>query len=254
VRLAVIAPRKHLELSEQGDILFLLAQEVLVSDEYRNFFAKQKKYKILDNGAFELREPLLFEDILEAADLVDADEIVLPDYPLKPKKTVSAVKDFFSVCSNDEKNSYNFCAVPHGKTLKAFLKCYAELLTEYPHLITCIGWTIIDLHKYNFRLRPFAFFTVYHLYFSGLAPWCNFFKTEHHLLGLDEPQELLIYRPDLVRSVDTSLPVSLAFARKKLRFDTQTVNTKRVPLDATLSRATIRLASKNITKLQEAIR
>ena len=68
MQVAVIAPYKYLELSDEGDILFLLAHRLQENEDYLNHAIKSKKYKLMDNGAFELDKSLDTTELVELAE------------------------------------------------------------------------------------------------------------------------------------------------------------------------------------------
>jgi len=251
MKVAIIAPKKHPELAEMGDFLFVLAQDILREPQYAKRIRDRprKLYAMMDNGAFELGDPLEAEAIIEAAKMADADEIVLPDYPLKPRQTYLAVKEFFSVTSKKFINQRKLCVVPHGTSMQSYIKNLKDLVEDFP--VDVIGWSIIDLYKYNYRARPFYIRTVANMheeYFFGSD------KLEHHLLGLDESLELLMYHDLPIRSVDTSLPISLAVVKQKIELPKDEVPHLRVPLDIPLQEETCRLAKANIQALLKIAR
>ena len=63
------------------DYELYLAHQILANPKQFEFLAQEKdcSYKILDNSAYELGKGLELNKILEAADIIDANEIVLPD-------------------------------------------------------------------------------------------------------------------------------------------------------------------------------
>lgn len=63
------------------DYELYLAHQILANPKQFEFLSQEKScsYKILDNSAYELGKGLDLEQLLKAADIIDADEIVLPD-------------------------------------------------------------------------------------------------------------------------------------------------------------------------------
>lgn len=64
------------------DYELYLAHQILANPKQFEFLAndiKGEHYKILDNSAYELGKGLELDKLLKAADIIDADEIVLPD-------------------------------------------------------------------------------------------------------------------------------------------------------------------------------
>lgn len=63
------------------DYELYLAHQILVNPKKFEFLAQEKNcsYKILDNSAYELGKGLELKELLKAADIIDAEEVVLPD-------------------------------------------------------------------------------------------------------------------------------------------------------------------------------
>lgn len=63
------------------DYELYLAHQILANPKQFEFLSQEKgcAYKILDNSAYELGKGLELNKLLEAADIIDANEIVLPD-------------------------------------------------------------------------------------------------------------------------------------------------------------------------------
>lgn len=64
------------------DYELYLAHQILANPKQFEFLAndiKGEHYKILDNSAYELGKGIELNNLLKAADIIDADEIVLPD-------------------------------------------------------------------------------------------------------------------------------------------------------------------------------
>lgn len=81
-----IAPTAHLEdFCSRSDVHLLLAHLIETDEEYTDWYAKQTKLKIMDNSAFEMykqNRPMYESDkLLTMAERVNADVIVMSDYP-----------------------------------------------------------------------------------------------------------------------------------------------------------------------------
>lgn len=63
------------------DYELYLAHQILANPKQFEFLAQEKgcSYKILDNSAYELGKGLELNKLLQAADIIDANEVVLPD-------------------------------------------------------------------------------------------------------------------------------------------------------------------------------
>jgi len=91
----IITPTAHLRFhAEQSSMHLVLAHLVDTDKEYAKYYATNSKFKIMDNGAFELGESYAPEKLVELAQKCKADAIVLPDYPGQPaEKTIEAAID-----------------------------------------------------------------------------------------------------------------------------------------------------------------
>jgi hypothetical protein len=195
----LIAPTPQLEYTTLGDCHFVLAQRVLKDENYEKFYASSHKFKLMDNGIYEnirLRD----DEIIDAGKQARIDELVAPDIPGDPKTTFKMTKDFLSIVPKE----WQVMAVPHGKSVQEYCDSFMKLsaLDE----VHSLGISILDLWKFtgSYRLRPM----VIHYLYQQLD-----IVKDIHLLGLDEPLELFCYRHLAIRSVDTSLPFSLAQIR-----------------------------------------
>lgn len=245
--LCVIAPLHHLDLTKLGDMHFIIANWALEYPEYADFYRREKLFKIMDNGAFEEGKPLDDEKILEAAKIVKADEVVVPDQPDDPEYSLELTKDFFTVLSKDEIKQYRWQVVPHGKTISEYILNLTTLAMRCEFTDT-IGLSILDLYKWNYRLRPLLMDTILQLVPASI---------QLHLLGLDEFIEVWSYSLQTkkrLRSVDTSLPITLASRLQSLSEHPEKHDFKRVSFLPKLNCAQQYQARVNIRHLKRHCR
>ena len=101
-----------------GDYRFALAHWVKKYGlTYTEPMKSEKAYVILDNGAFE-GETQSEQDILDAAQKLEADEIILPDVLGDPKATLSA-----SYKAYKKFGKYRTMFVPHGQSPEEWKEC-----------------------------------------------------------------------------------------------------------------------------------
>ena len=244
MKLCIIPPLNYLELANLGDADFILAQRVLKYENYAEFYRKSKRWKIMDNGAYE-QEALSMSELLEAGRRVEADVIVLPDEPYFPDQSYWLTYYALDELEEEDRREFMWMVVPHGRTVDEYLY-YAR---KFLHLLPkwqIMGLSILDLYKWNTRLRPFVIPAILELqreYNFGI-----------HLLGLDEPLELYLYAQfqftGHIDSVDTSLPITWAYYDKSLHVLDDEVNWSRVPFNATLTDTQYQLAIHNIKVLK----
>lgn len=234
MQVAVITSTPDVQLSEEGDFYFVLAQRVREDIAYRNFFTNFRdrlKFVLLDNGAFELTKSLRTDLLLDIAKEIDTNEIVAPDYPMHGIESYKMLIDFISVCPK----KYRIVALPHGKNVEEFVHYY-KLVAKQPE-VSVIGLSV--LFQKATGLRP-------HVY--QYLKKCNLFaeSTHHHLFGLDALTELWCYSSNDIRSVDCSLPVSLAWCNQDLDEIEPPQKHLRIPEDAKLDSIQRRMALDNI--------
>lgn len=95
----IITPTAYLErYASQSSMHLILAHLVDTDDAYANFYANRSEFKIMDNGAFELGESYDPDKLLNLAERVNADVIVLPDYPGEfSGKTIKAAERYIPI-------------------------------------------------------------------------------------------------------------------------------------------------------------
>jgi hypothetical protein len=239
MKLCIIPPVGNLSLSYHGDAFFTLADLALQNDRYTMFFRNLKdQLVIMDNGAYELGHPLLHDDLLQAGREMKVNEIVLPDIPLKQAETVQATYLFWQSLSDDEKKEFKWMFVPQGTNPFEMKQTYDKIigLDIHPNTVgMSILWDKSTLFKRRDAWRGFAAI-------DGL---------DIHLLGLDDPAELLCYNKR-IRSVDCSLPISLAVNGQDIEFCNQPH--PRVSLNTQLSLANQIRSERNIFALRALAR
>jgi len=191
MKLALIPPDGALFFARQGDIHFILQQRCK-NRKYREFYKRETKWKIIDNGAYE---GILFppwEDYIEIAKEVEADVVILYDYPFDRKSTLNSFREQHLTSGLKE------MAVPHGKTPLEWVKTYRDIARLEPDII---GLSVLIEKRWRCRRDLIR-------YLVKKNWWCE--TIDHHLLGLDQYSELYHYHDLNIKSVDTSLPFTLA--------------------------------------------
>jgi hypothetical protein len=163
---------------------------------YAKFAKEVKGYKILDNSLIELGGAVDMKRILDAAEKIGADEIILPDVFQKGPETIDAVNMALSELNDRYVNRswpYKLMAVAQGRDEHEWYECYHELLNNPD--IDVIGVPKV-LAKAHPKGRPYF-----------VDKYCDLKRKPHHLLGLwYSVTELDEYRcKDQIRSCDTVL-------------------------------------------------
>ncbi len=133
-------------VNKLGDYHLLLTHDILARpEEYRYVFGLDSSYWeyrdrviILDNSVVEQSEPIAdVKMIAEAARIVDANVIVLPDIYKKSQETIestlAALPAWQAHLQAKLTVPFGFMAVPQGETITDFARC-AEALAKSPDI------------------------------------------------------------------------------------------------------------------------
>ena len=224
-------------LHAKTDLHFVLAQRCLQSEVYKEFYASQDKFKILDHGIYE-SDIMDFDDTMKIADEISADEIILPD-EIRERTT----KEFYVDLVRSLPESYQYMVVPQGDDPAEWRESYLELSNiDEVHTIGIPIW----LYK-DFGARADV---VNYMFKKGEL---NLMK-EHHLLGLDNYWELCSYPSGIIRSVDTSLPFSMACSGEASNRFFDPPEHRRVDPDVALLDVPANKLQAELTMLREILR
>lgn len=172
--------------------------------EYTQVAKDVAGYKILDNSVIELGNALSIGRILAAAEVIGADEIILPDVYCDGPRTLDFVKramnDLDRIYGGIDNCPYKLMAVAQGETIEEWIECYTELLFMEHVDVIGIPKVLAKMHPGG---RPYV-----------VNSYCqlNIKDKQHHLLGvwysLTEFKEY--HNLEAIRSCDTVLPAYLA--------------------------------------------
>jgi hypothetical protein len=206
IRVAHIMPTSYLSqlnVTASGkDVGMSLAHLILTDAQYKQHYSRlYKKYTvvILDNSAFELGAAMNDVDLIEAAESIQPDEIVLPDILFNADQTLSRIKQFLAKHIQDIQG-LSLMAVPHGNTLDEYLDSYVAI-AAMPEVTTIgIGTIYNEYFKQEEKLGREVIFDAL-ITNNLLAP------KPHHLLGLGDDGNLELARLskfNFIRSCDSS--------------------------------------------------
>lgn len=204
MKVAIIAPVPLLQkYATKSKYHMALAHLVLENAAYASFYkacSKMGDYVILDNSIIELGSALTIELIIKAAEMIGADEIILPDAYQDCAGTLQLVERALSRHSGKLKK-YKLMVVPQGKTMSEWLSCYGAITHNFP-MISVIG---IPKSTSTFSDVADRAGLVQYLYAHGLVKY----DKEYHLLGVyNNPIEIArMSSHKWIRGVDTCLPV-----------------------------------------------
>lgn len=135
INVSVIAPASYLSEfvgQSPATVHHVAAQRVLQDRIYGEFFlaeARRGASIILDNGVFDLGRSLEPVDLVRAARMVNAQEIILPDVmhdgPATMQAGRTAADELLAI--TDE---FRLCAVVHGADDQEWLRCYDYFVTS----------------------------------------------------------------------------------------------------------------------------
>jgi hypothetical protein len=198
IKLSLEIPTKHLDqLSQYTDLDFPIAHLVLEDKLYREFYHERVARGhtvLLDNGLFELDQPLDTDTIIQAAKLLCFEHqkpiIIAPDYYCEKDRTCS---DSFKMLREGLSYGFKVGCVPQGKTYAEVIECYREL-SKAPFEPLCLSF-----------LNP---------RYDILLNMPLMYNRWHHLLGLYNLEEIRWLRtfipfPKLL-SIDTNKPIKAA--------------------------------------------
>ena len=132
IKLSFECPVKHLdEYAPHMDYDFALAHLVMESDEYREYYLKQSKKRlvILDNSMFELGHPLSSKEIADCAKQINAHEVVAPDY-LNVEQTVNAVQEL-KIELDKQQIKADVLGVCQGQSFEEWIHCHRQLIHTF---------------------------------------------------------------------------------------------------------------------------
>ena len=225
MKLSIIAPIQDLELSKRlSNYYMVLSWLALEQPNYCQFYKDIKKndkksFIILDNGAAE-NKPIDGRQLIELAQEMKVDELVLPDAYGDGNKTTVLSNEFIdNHIKLIKKMKLLLMGVVQGTTKEEFLRCYDNFLNNNNIKTIGIGYRNL-LHPFLREMEQFShnyweelgikdvrylvnklenntfYYMLSRLYF--IRNYVNFEelkknKKKIHLLGLWSPRELAYY-------------------------------------------------------------
>ena len=189
-------PRQRYEL--------YLTHKILEDPQKFEFLSREKggSFKILDNSACELNEGMDFDKVLKAAEIIGANEVVLPDI----RQDSYSLSKTLEVLANIDTNNipYRLAAVVQGTTTTEVLQCAIQILSLKSISTIMIPKWYTTLDSTNGLGRLSLTRTIYDLMTTDT-------HKDIHWLGLGTGiRELISPVSNLVRSVDTGYFVAMS--------------------------------------------
>lgn len=211
IKIAHILPTNKIEADmPRQRVEMYLTHKILEHPANFAFLAEDKQkgiksFKILDNSACELGEGLDFRLVLEAAEIIDADEIVLPDIP-RSGKSLSRTLQYLIDLDKGICAKYRIAAVCQGETFDQVVSCAEQILSIGAIKTIMLPKWYCSMNSSNGLGRHKLTEEI-----IGRISCSGRQDVEIHWLGLDTGiRELITPLNRMVRSVDTGYFAALA--------------------------------------------
>lgn len=173
MKLINIFPLGNLGMHYTQDMHMFLTHLVEKYPFYAEIAKEVRGYKILDNSLIELGGAVDMTRVLDAAEVIGADEIILPDVFQKGPETIDAVYMALSELNFRYPNRswpYKLMAVAQGRDAQEWYECYMSLLKNPDIDVIGIPKVLAKMHPQG---RPYF-----------VNELCDLQAKPHHLLGL----------------------------------------------------------------------
>lgn len=204
-----IAPIEYLSYVCGSNTHLVLAHLVAESDTYANFYHKCSEkgdYIIMDNSAYELKEPYTPSQLISLGHRCGANAVVLPDYPFDAgARTIKAAEMYINDFKSD---GFDTFFVPQSETgdVSDWVSTY-QWAADHEH-IDIIGMSILGIPNAIPHIHP-AYARV--VMAQRLLDSGDFNSDKHHhYLGLNTGPALEIpslLDMEVLDSIDSSGPI-----------------------------------------------
>lgn len=195
------------ELDKNQDYLFIISSH-LNNKKYYDYCKNSKKFKILDNAAYDTsnKESIPINLLKKYAEQLKVDVIILPDKLFDKKRSEFLEKEFLKLFTKKERKKYKFMKVVCGNNLKEYLISLIEVAEDE-------NVDIIGLSKSRSVIAPNLTFIMNYLISNNDEP--SSLSKDIHLLGITHPYELIEAKDwEQIKTCDTGLPINFAFKNK----------------------------------------
>lgn len=230
-----------------GSYHLLLAHDILARpDRYRAVFNLSNPYWngkqssrtiILDNSVVELKNPVVdIDQIIEAAQIVDASVIVLPDIYKKGPETIKSCTEAYplwleAILKRPPNCLWSFMMVPQGRSLEEFAACAEHFAdTKVKTRWDLIHWwgiprNLVEITGFWANTLPLGERTFHWgsrwlglLMCARLAPWRAI-----HMLGFSDSiiddWDVVRHAGQFVRGIDSAVPLRAGTVGKHMSWD-----------------------------------
>lgn len=186
---------------------YVLGHLIKQDAEYKEFYKDELKaavFSILDNSAFELGKSIPFEELISVARDLKPSHIVLPDTVHNKEKTIKDSVEFYNQYWVDLDNlQITPIGVVQGNSFVELYECISNYIQAGIFFIA-IPFDCIQNTDYGTIRFQFFRWLIEELGHSGMR------GLKFHFLGLQNPQELLLYsdlEKEYIHSIDSSSPI-----------------------------------------------
>jgi len=206
IQVAITRPIPHLHTLDQHDDYHFVLAHLLDKGAYADFYIRSKKYKILDNGAYENKYPVTGQMLIDNARRIGAHELVVPDVFMEHDESMRATAEFLNESdAKDWKGNRKYMGIPQGRTLDEWLTAFEMLYNDDRIDVMGLSFLIIAQCFHEFTNTNARDVMTNRLACTELLRERGWTKKPCHLLGLGNPAELTVQRGlDFVRSMDSS--------------------------------------------------
>lgn len=236
-------PVNHLyDFDSDQDYLFVLAH-LCDNPLYKSYVMASNKYKILDNSAYELRRSISVDALLDLAEELRADVVVVPDVLADASETLKMTSEFYNKLTS-RSLKIKTMVVPQGRTSAEYYACLNKM-RSFP-------FDMIGVSFYAPGLDPRQCEDLRFQRISSIVR--GYPDVKIHLLGLANSAFLTEYRKYLnIISFDTSFPIVYGYYKEIV---TPTSLKKQRPsnfFELRLDNDSIKIARQNIVILKHIV-
>jgi len=202
IKFATIIPTDFISNPEYrvDNYHLLLAHLIKKQNKYTSSYKKIRGTKILDNSFYEERKEISIEELIEKAELVDADYIILPEFAVRDERHLKECVDMIP-------SKFKIAGIVVGRTLTKAVKDFKTLNLDDKIDLICIPFKLPIWLKLDNRT----------MFLERMEKHTRFRK-DIHLLGLEDLSDLYLCKKDYVLGVDSTLPFKVGYYNNRLAF------------------------------------
>lgn len=209
MKVFIIPPVGHMDISEQGDGLFILAQLYKKYPKYRKYVLEAKaagRFLILDNGVGD-DDPITNDELWSLFMEIQPNEVIPLDTLYNKEATLNNFKEFVQRGKEAGITEPFIFACPQGDNMGEWFECYNEMCEE--PLVSVIGMSKKTIpHILYPGSEPDTNISISRNFIFDTLKQTNNLKKPLHFLGAGEVVEFEAYRnEEMCRSTDSCFSV-----------------------------------------------